>query len=868
MGDLGFWLLGPVEVRRDGEAVPLRTPSLTLVAGLLVSPNQMMSFDELGELVWDGKRMPTNPRAALFTTVSRLRRQLGEDAIESVAGGYRMPVDSGRLDLLRFGDLVGAAERAEQSGEGAEAVQLLDCALGLWRGSPLSNLVAPTFRREAASALTERYLAARERWAEGCIRLGRYGAVIAELTPLTETHPFREHFAHQLMTALFAEGRKAEALTVFERLRGKLRDELGVAPSVELQELHLKILRADVELKEPATQQLPMVPRQLPGDVTDFTGRGGELARIREVVGDGTGQIVVVAGQGGVGKTALALHVAHQLRGSFGDGQLYADLRGSEDQPVDPARVLAAFLHALGVVTSSLPDELEERAALFRSLVAERKLLVLLDNAADEAQVRPLLPGGSGAAVLVTSRRRLTGLSGLHLIELDVFKEESSLALLAGIIGERRISAEPDQARVLAGLCGGLPLALRVAGARLAARPHWCIAKLVERLGESRRRLNELSHGDLDVRAIFATTFQSLDVAAKTMLRRLGLLDVPDFAPWVGAALLDITVADAEEVLACLVDARLLEVAQCGSTGRPRYWCHDLIRLFAKEQALADETDSLSAAAVERAFGAWLALTEEAHRSVYGGDFSVVHGAASRWQPHDGAVRKLITEQPLVWLEGERHALPAVIRQAAETDLDELCWDLAGVSVTLFEARGYFDDWRTTHEQALNATLRTGNRRGQAALLQSLGSLRITQQAYGEAQELCEKALSLFSDAFDRHGQALARRRIALVHLMSGRLDAALQGHRQALQEFRSVGDRHGEASTLRGMARVRIERGEYEIGRRNVKEALLIIRATGSRRGEAQLLHTLGELDLRQGDFGHAEEAFRQVLAHDHRRR
>jgi tetratricopeptide (TPR) repeat protein len=758
---------------------------------------------------------------------------------------------------------VAAATAAGSEGDVEGALGLFDDALTLWRGTPLSNLEAPALRRDAEATLTELMLTACEQWAQHCLDLGRVEAVVARLTALVSAHPFRERLAGQLITALFRSGRQAEALAAYERVRDHLRQELGVTPGKTLQELHLGILRSDEQVTETrvVVRAQRDVPRQLSAGIPDFTGRESEIARIRGILGQNSGRIVVVAGQGGVGKTTLALHVAHQLRDTFPDGQLSADLRGVGEQPVDPAKVLAAFLNELGVPGPSLPDALDERAAMFRSLLAGRRLLLLLDNAADEAQVRPLLPGDEASAVLVTSRRRLTALPGGRVVELDVLGEDSSIEMLERTIGARRVAAEPDQARSVVQLCGGLPLALRIAGARLAARPHWRIARLVERLGEPRQRLSELRHADLDVRATLALSFQGLEVAAKTMLRRIGVLDTPDFPAWVAAALLDIAIDDADDVLDELVGAQLLEVGECPFTGQARYRCHDLIRLFAREQAVVDEPASLSTAAVQRAFGGWLALTEEAHRGVYGGDFSILHGSAPRWLPDDPTTRRLIADHPLAWLDGERLALPAVIRQAAERDMDELCWDLACVGVTLFEARGYFDDWRTTHEQALQCTARAGNSRGQAAILQSLGSLRISQHTYGAARQLCEQALDLFQEITDRHGQALSRRRLALIDMMSGRLDEALHGHVEALKDFQDVGDRQGEASTLRGLARIRIERGEYDEAREAITRALRVIRETGSRRGEAQILHTLGELDLRQGRPEEAGQAFRDVL-------
>jgi DNA-binding SARP family transcriptional activator len=870
---LEFRVLGPVQVLRDGEPLTIGGGTgLTALSGLLVSADQVVSVESLSGLVWDVDA-PVNKRASLHTVVSRLRRVLGHDVIETHPAGYQLHGDT---DLLRFGRLLEVAGAAAARDADEESLAALDEAIGLWRGSPLSNVESSELCRTVVPRLTERYLTAQERRAAIWLSLGRNDAVAEKLPELLQAHPFHERLVGLLMLALFRDGRQADALAAYATLRRSLREELGIDPGAELQDLHVRMLRSDPGLiappraaavdHRPPPPAEPVVPRQLPWDISDFTGRAGELARIIRVFTDvdetsPTSRIVVLAGRGGAGKTALAVHAAHRLKDAFPDGQLYLDLHGDSAAPLDAADALAEFLHALGVEGAAVPERLEQRAALYRSLVADRRLLVMLDNAASEHQIRPLIPGGAGCAVVATARRRLTGLPGASLIEVGVLDADHAADLLGRMIGVERVRAERDHAETLIRLAGGLPLALRVAGARLAAKPHWSLATLVERLKDAGHRLDEFSYDDLDVRAMLALSYHPLPLPAKTMLRRLGLLDAPDFPVWAGAALLDVGITEAEELFESLVDAQLLDVSKRGGAGDLRYRCHDLIRVYARERATAEEDDAELTAAVARAFGGWLALAESAHRAVYGGDYSILHGAAPRWRPDGVDLQQLVAERSLDWLEDERLALLAAIRQSAEMEMDELCWDLAWTATTLFETRGYFDDWRMAQEQALAVARKAGNRRGEAAMLTSLGSRLIFLQSFPEARDLCERAVGLFALTGDRYGHGLAQRMLGHLDIMAGRLDSGLRRFEEADRELREAGDRSLEAHVLRSMGDVNIERGDYEAARRYLDEALAVSAEIGSDRGEAQAMRLFGELALRQGHFDEAEDAFGRVL-------
>jgi DNA-binding SARP family transcriptional activator len=608
---LRFRVLGPVEALQGGQPVALGGTTLALLAGLLISANHRVSAETLARLTWDAEP-PANPRAALQSGIARLRRALGADVVETVSGGYRVCAGPGELDLLDFSSLVAAAEAQVADGGTERGLSLLDDALGLWQQPVLENVSSDVLRRDAGASLTERYLDAHELRAELGLRLGRHQALAGELSELARAFPFRERLAGSLMVALCRSGRPADALSAYAALRRGLGDELGIDPSAELQDLHVRILRADpavhgagqgggtarlraVGTARPAAPRPLPAPRQLPPDIADFTGRERELSEVLSLLtavraAPAGPPVAVLAGPAGVGKTALALHAAHRASPAYPDGQLYVNLAGSGACPAEPGEVLAELLRAFGTAEQAIPAGLAERAARYRSVVADRRVLVLLDNAGDERHVRDLLPGGPGCGVIVTARARITGLPGLRPVQLGILDDGAAVRLLGRVAGAGRVSAEPAQALALARLCGGLPLALRIVGARLSARPHWPLSRLADRLADPRTRLSELSHGDLDLRAALTLSYQGLpSAAARELLRCIGLMDAPDFCSSAAAALLHADISVTEELLDVLADAQLLEAVRHGAAGQSRYRCHGLIRDFGRELAAAGE---------------------------------------------------------------------------------------------------------------------------------------------------------------------------------------------------------------------------------------------------------------------------------------
>jgi tetratricopeptide (TPR) repeat protein/transcriptional regulator with XRE-family HTH domain len=620
-----------------------------------------------------------------------------------------------------------------------------------------------------------------------------------------------------------------------------------------------------------------VMPCQLPPDVADFVGRAEVVRQLRNLLAgrsDGTAGepdtaavvISAVAGKAGVGKSALAVHVAHQLAAKFPDGQLYASLRGASAgtggmSPLDPAEILGRFLRALGVDGAAVPADMEERAALYRSRLAGRRVLVVLDDAASEAQVRQLLPGDPSCAVLITSRARLAGLEGARLLHLDVLDTGQAVQLLARIAGPERVAAEPEAAVSIVVACGRLPLAVRIAGARLAARPHWRLDWLAGRLADERRRLDELAHGDLEVRASLSLSYRGLGQEQRRLFCRLGLLCVPDVAAWVAGALLDRPVAEAEALLEELVDAQLLDVAAWDPTGRPRYRLHDLLHAYARECAEAEEPVAQRRAALERALGGWLALAEEADQRLPSNLYGTDRGGAPRWLL-TATTADAVLADPLAWFEAERVALVAAVDQAAGLGFNELAWDLAGSLINFLDLRGYYDDWRRTHEAALAAARRCGDRRGEASLLRGLGYLSIHWNDMGTALDYFTRALRILRRIGVRHGQAHAMEGIGAVHRLQGRYAEAAASYELAMAVFVELGDRRSQAWTRFQIAVLHAERGELGKARAGLEEALAAFAELGERRGVAWTQRRLGMVHAAQGDLDRAGVWLERSLA------
>ncbi|KAB2339993.1 AfsR/SARP family transcriptional regulator [Actinomadura rudentiformis] len=819
-----FRVLGRLRVSVNGASVP--PPGSKVLQGLLgvlvLARGEPLSAERLAHLVW-ADRAESTSRASVHVGVSRLRKWLerldtpatAKPAIE-YADGYLLRGAS--VDLDRFLDLIG---RARTLTEPEARTRMLASALELRRGPLLTGLdqlnrtdglirTAEHLIREAVMDL-----------ADAALYAGTPEAALTSLTVMADELPFDEPLHAALIDVLAASGRPAEALHTFRHLSKRFGEELGVEPSEKVQEAHLRVLSANQPLGAhpggAAGTRMP-VPAELPPGISDFTGREAEAALLAERL-DGTGgtrprtvAVAMVAGMGGIGKTTLAVHVAHRLIDAFPGGQLYTDLRGDSENPAEPGEVLGRFLRTLGTAGSGVPPSLEERTALFRSRLAGRKMLVVLDNAASEEQVRPLLPGTPDAAVLITSRHRLTGLEGATLLNLDVLASAQAVELLAGIVGERRVAAEPDAAAEIVRLCGHVPLAVRIAAARLLGRPSWTLAHLASLLHEERRRLDELAVGDLEVRAGFEMSYRPLPAATRRAFRLAGLLYAPDFASWAVAALLDVPPAEAQDHLEALIDAHLVSVVDVDATGRLRYRMHDLIRLYARERAEAECPPAERAAALQRALGAWLWLAERAADHVPGPCYAAMHGAAPRW-PLPAAEAAQLLKDPMLWFTAERPALVAEVRQACELSLDEAAWDLAASMEKYCDVRGLYEDWRHMHERALRLCQETGNKQGEAVLRRGL--LEVTTwtspvrsgPAMVTMRESAERLLQLFTELDDPIGMADAMVAIVWGLAAQGAESEALAVAEQSLRLSRTSGYPGGQVRAYHVMAVVHGER-------------------------------------------------------------
>lgn len=882
-----YRLLGPLEVC-GGNGTSLRIPpgrQQTILSALLLDANRVVAMERLIDIVW-GDEPPQTARTQIQICVSQLRGSLDSvglaETILTKPPGYLLRVAQGQLDLGRFTTAVADAEAAVARGEDSEASQLLRTALALWQGPALSGTTSRLLQ-PAAAQLDEARFAALETCADIDLRLGRHRQLIGELGSLVSEHPLRERLRGQLMLALYRSGRQSEALEVYRTGRATLIDQLGLEPGDALRAVETAILSGEADLPtEPPAKPVPPVspvppstettesaesaapppppppqtpaPLQLPRDIADFTGRADLIEQTRGLLCDEqpsstATRVVVLTGKSGAGKSTLAIHLAHQLAADhFPDGQLYRDLGATHTERATADDVLGRFLRALGIPGEAVPETLDERAEMYRQLLARKRMLVVLDDVADESQLKPLLPGSTSSAVIVTSRARLSGLAGAHGLEVDVLDTEQAVALLTHLVGEQRVAGERAAAEALVRMVGGLPLALRIVAARLSARPHWSLAWMLERLSDERRRLDELAHGQMMVRASLTMTYDGLPQDTRRLLRLLGLVDGSAFPTWAAAALLDTDLYEAGDLLEQLVDAQLLEISGIDLDGSPRYRFHDLIRLYAREQLDREESPAEQRGAVARIVGGWLGLAAQAHRRLYGGDFTVLHSDATRWLPPQRSVDALLAE-PLMWLDAEHTNLCAAVGLAARNELPAPCWDLAVSLVALFEARCYFDDWERTHTTALEAVRAAGDRRGEAALLCSLGSLQLSRSRTEQAREYLLPALAAFQELGEVHGSALTERNLALVHHFQGEVGQAEVFYRSALSGFLRADDPVGQAHVLGQIGQLELVAGDEESAARRFHEALAICRATGGARVEVQLRYRLAELLIRRNE-------------------
>jgi DNA-binding SARP family transcriptional activator/tetratricopeptide (TPR) repeat protein len=870
---LRFRLLGPFEVELAGAPVGAGGPrQRTVLAMLALTPNRAVSIERLTAAMY-GQEPPASARVQVQIIVSALRRLFATvgrpDVIDTRPGGYALRVDDDQIDLRRYEALVAQGRAARDAGQPGTAVVAYRSALALWRGPALDGLDSDLLRA-AATRLEEQHLVVVEDRIALELDLGRHRDVLGELVELSDEHPLRERLHELLMLALYREDRRADALEVYRRIRRRLVDELGIEPGAGLQRIQHAILTDDVG---PAPTPVPdggaphgaeaaLPPRLLPIDIAHFTGRAAQVEAVETRLAAGAAEgagvpVVAINGRPGVGKTALAVHVAHRLAERYPDGHLFADLRGPSAHPAEPTEILGRFLRVLGASGGALREGVDAGAELYRHLLAERRMLVVLDNAGDESQVLPLLPGASRSAVVVTSRHRLGALPGALHVEVDLLEPDSAVVLLSRMVGAHRVDAEPGAAAALAGRCGYLPLALRIAGARLIGRPHWTIERLAARLADQERRLDELQYGPLGVRTSLTLSYEGLSARARQLLRGLANVDFPFVSAWTAAALVDCGYAAAADLLDELTDARLLDVDEDGH----RYRCHDLVRVFARERLLVEDPAPVRRAALARVLGALLFLAERANRVLAEGDVVIAGGEAPRWPLPDDVTQQLIAS-PMAWLNRERHTLTSGVRLAAEARLGPLSWELAFAASWAFEEHAEVDEWRQVLEIALSVAEEAEHPRGQAAMHYSLGSAHMFQQRFDDARPSLLRSAELFGQLGETPERALPLRNLAYVDRLRGDLDSATRHYEEALALLRHGGFPVGVAYVLHGLASVRLEHGDCDAALALLDEALELSRHGTTRRVEAQVRYRQGEVWLRLDEPERAADAFGEALA------
>ncbi|MEV4219149.1 BTAD domain-containing putative transcriptional regulator [Nonomuraea sp. NPDC049725] len=844
-----FRILGPVTIEpgdaaRQAGAIKQRT----VLAALVADAGRLVTVETLIDRVW-GEAPPTSVRSSLYAYVTRLRALLA--GIEDVSlvrspGGYTLHVPPGQIDA---GHARALAERAARAGD-EERAELLGEALSLWRGVALTGITGEWAERYRQNLEQQRIAIAAD-WAESALRLGRSGEVIATLTPLLVEHPLAERLIGQHLRALHHSGRHAEALAAYAAASERIRDKLGVDPSPWLREVHAGLLRQDTA---PRGGPPPGRLSQLPPDITDFTGASAGLARVLAAAEGaqrpGTAlPIVFISGRSGVGKSTLAVRAAHLLQERYPDGQLHIALRGAQARPVTPAEALDRLLRLLRVEGHDESLPLDDKIELYRLALASRRVLVVLDDAADTAQIRPLLPGSATCAVLVTSRRRPDGLPGATVVELAEMTEPESLDLLRAIVGPERVAAEPDAARTLVAQCDRLPLAIRVVGARLQRKPHWSLARLVHRLDDERRRLDELSIGDLGVRAGISASCAEVGAPALRAFCLLGYFDPPDFDLLIAASLLDLGPEATEEIVEELIDARLVEPLPTGD-GRTRYRMHDLVRLYAKERAAATMPEPDLHAAVTRALEKMLALCEGLTQQLPIALPRLGHTAPG--PPCDDAAH---------WFPTAESALIVAVERAAELGLDTLACALADTLIfTSFGGSNRFAGWSRTHTAALAAARAQGNRRAEAVVECGLGQLAYNGDDFDEAERHFRAALRLFRAEADERGIAVALNGLGTVHREVGEHHTALPLMQQALAALTALGDEEGLAHALYGIGFSNRELGHDAQAVTSLRDALTRYRALGHRRGEALALRGIGLVHRARGELDDAERLCSQA--------
>ncbi|MFJ2649000.1 BTAD domain-containing putative transcriptional regulator [Streptomyces sp. NPDC087420] len=856
---LRFSVLGPVRAWLGSDGLSTGSPQQrALLAALLLREGRTATAGELIDALW-GDDPPSQALAAVRTYASRLRKVLPPGVLVSESGGYALRARPDALDLGVAQELAADAEKSRAAGDRSQARALLNKSLGLWDGEALASVPGP-YAETQRTRLEEWRLQLTETRLDLDLELGCHAEAVSELTALTAAHPLRERLRELLMLALYRSGRQAEALAVYADTRRLLADELGVDPRPELAKLQHRILQADAELARPVEEPAPvhtvMRPAQLPANVPDFTGRASFVRELGDRLAAADGSVMAVsalAGIGGVGKTTLAVHLAHEARPHFPDGQLYVDLMGAGPRAAEPETVLGAFLRALGTPDTAIPDTLEERSALYRSTLDGRRILVLLDNARDAAQIRPLLPGTTGCAALLTSRVRMVDLAGAHLVDLDVMSPEEALQLFTRIVGEERVTSERKAALDVVGACGFLPLAIRIAASRLAARRTWTVSVLAAKLADERRRLDELQAGDLAVKATFELGYGQLEPAQARAFRLLGLVDGPDISLAAAAAVLDLPQHAAEDVLESLVDTSLVESA---APGRYRY--HDLVRLYARSCAERDEHPPAGReAALSRLLDFYLATAAKVYAIERPGDRLVDHLEPTAYEGLSFEDR----HDALDWLYTEADCLLACAQQGSRGAQLRKSVDLLWAAKDLAESGANSKQYESAALSARETAHAIEDKRAEGRARTTLTNVYLVAGRYIEADEEARHIAPLAQAAQDSVPIFWADNDRGIIALMQGRYAEAETHLLRAIESSRADRNRPGEASALCNLSRLQMSQGRTDRAIALAQQGIDIYDQMGLTLRLANARYALGAALTQAGQHAEALEQLNEAL-------
>jgi DNA-binding SARP family transcriptional activator/Tfp pilus assembly protein PilF len=863
-------ILGPMQVWDGTEWQNLGAPKRrALLAALLVRPGFGVSVQQLIEDVW-GDDPPKGAVNQVHGYVARIRRALDDpegNVLVSRSPGYTLRLGDDDVDAVRFEALTTEGLTARRRGDAVSAAKLLAEALDLWQGPALADVPPTRLVRAEANRLEERRLVALEARIDADLGLGRHTELVPELQAATAEHPLREHLWAGLMVALYRSGRQADALDAYQRLYHLLDNEIGVEPDRRVRELHQRILRGDPALDlaaaGPDPARMPAVPRQLPATVRHFAGREPQIAALDEIAArsrQSPTAIAVVTGTAGVGKTSTVVQWGHRVTDQFPDGQLYVNLRGFEPsgRPMAPSEAVRGFLDALSVPPERVPATLDAQIGLYRSVLAGQRMLVVLDNARDVDQVRPLLPGSPGCCVVVTSRDQLRGLiasEGAQPITLDLLTDHEAYALLRSHLGLDRIAAEPDATAVLIERCARLPLALSIAAARAAIDPELSLTSLASQLADARDRLDQLDAGEqaTNLRGVLSWSYRGLSPDAARMFRLLALHPGPDVTPAAAASLGGLDGADVDRTLRELTRAHLVAEHEPG-----RFTFHDLLRAYAVELATAVDSDPDRHESTRRLLDHYLHTAHAADRLLR------QHQASIALEPRrPGVVPENMTDQgrALAWFMAEHAVLVAVAEAAGEAGHDTHAWQLATTLGEFLGRRGHSHELATVQCTALHAAQRLDDSTGQAYAHRGLARAQAFLGHYDAAEEHYRAALDLYDDLGDVITRASTYLGLAGLAERRRRYQESLAHSRQALTLYRSVDDRPGRARALNMVGWYEARLGHYADALDLCGQALELQREAGDRGAQADTLDSLGYAHHHLGDYPQAMACYQDAI-------